>query len=189
MATWIWIVIAVVAFLVGLGVASAISTEARRRRSRRLREQFGPEYERAVRDYHGDRERAEYELRSREQRVRRLQIRGLAPEDRARYAEDWRAVQARFVDDPSAAVTDADHLVGRVMEDRGYPVGDFEQQASLISVDRPRVVENYRAAHEIAIRNERGEASTEDLRNAMIYYRALFQDLVGPDEARRRDVA
>lgn len=148
----------------------------RKRRSDQLRNRFGPEYERTVRET-GDRERAETELEQRRRRVERLTIRPLTREDKARYTEAWKAVQARFVDDPKGAITDADQLVGDVMSRRGYPMGEFDQRADDISVNHPRVVENYRAAHAIALRHARGEAGTEDLRQAMIHYRALFAEL------------
>jgi hypothetical protein len=107
-----------------------------------------------------------------------LHIRPLAPGDRARFVESWERVQARFVDGPGSAVADADRLLGDVMSTRGYPVSDFEQRAADISVDHPRVLENYRAAHRGAIRHTEGHASTEDLRQAMIHYRTLFEELV-----------
>ena len=148
-----------------------------KRRSEQLREQFGPEYKRAV-DQYKDRRRAEAELSEREKRVEALHIRPLSAEERGRFAEAWKSVQSRFVDEPSMAVQDADRLVNQVMEARGYPVGDFEQRAADISVDHPNVVTSYRAARATAQANERGEASTEDLRKAMVHYRALFEDLL-----------
>ncbi len=125
----------------------------------------------------------------RERRVEQLQIRTLTPEERARFEEDWRNDQARFVDDPAGAVKEADRLIGDLMSTRGYPVSDFEQRAADISVHYPRVVENYRAAHLIRMRHEEGKASTEDLRNAMVHYRALFDELLGTAwEPRRAQV-
>jgi hypothetical protein len=159
----------------------------RKRRTEELRQHFGPEYERAV-DEHGDRHEAEAALEARERRVEQLQIRSLSSQDRERFAEAWKSVQAQFVDDPAGATGEADRLVAEVMQTRGYPVGDFEQRADDISVDHPGVVENYRAAHKIAQRNERGEADTEDLRKAMVHYRALFEELLEagqPMEVRR----
>lgn len=152
------------------------------RRSRDLREQFGPEYKRAVAET-GDRGRAEQELAARQKRVSQLEIRDLQPDEQRRFSEEWRAVQAHFVDDPAAAVRDADGLVGRVMQARGYPVGDFDQRAADVSVDHPAVVEHYRAAHDVALRQEQGQASTEDLRQAMVDYRSLFADLLGEPQA------
>ena len=148
-----------------------------RRRSRRLREQFGPEYRHAVRQY-GDAREAEAELADREKRVRKLDIRPLTHEERTRFAELWRKTQARFVDEPSKAVGEADGLVKDVMQTRGYPVEDFDQRAADVSVDHPTVVSNYRAGREIAARNKSGKATTEDLRQAMMQYRSLFEELV-----------
>jgi hypothetical protein len=185
MDTSVWIVLIVVAVVVAAGAWMYLQ----RRRTEGLREQFGPEYDHAVTES-GGRGRAESELQARAERVEQLNIQPLSGEDRARFSESWRSVQAQFVDDPAGAVGQADRLVADVMQTRGYPVGDFEQRASDISVDHPHVVENYRAAHAIALRNERGEASTEDLRQSMVHYRSLFEDLLGtpetePKEARR----
>ena len=160
-----------------MAVAAAAWFFLQKRRSKQLREGFGPEYDHAVRE-HGDRRRAESDLQERQKRVERLHIRDLSPEERARFADAWRSTQARFVDDPPATIAEADRLVGEVMETRGYPVGDFEQRSADISVDHPHVVTNYRAAHAIAGAQERGEASTEDLRQAMVHYRALFEELL-----------
>jgi hypothetical protein len=159
---------------------------ARRRRSEHLRRRFGPEYERAVLN-EGDRVRAEAVLDTREKRVERLHIRPLGTADRDRFARAWSAVQARFVDDPGGAVTEADRLVAEAMRRRGYPVSeaDVEQRVEYISVDHPSLVENYRAAAQIARDYERGDASTEELRRAMVYYRALFDDLLEMHQARR----
>jgi len=150
---------------------------ARRRRSTELRTHFGPEYDRTVQQ-HGSAHRAERDLSDRERRVKRLAIHPLPPTERSRYAERWKLEQARFVDQPQAAVGEADHLVEEVMKARGYPVDDFDQRVADVSVDHPSVVQNYRAAHEIALRQQRGSASTEDLRKAMIYYRGLFEELL-----------
>jgi hypothetical protein len=152
-----------------------------RNRSRKLHERFGPEYERAIREM-GGRRHAEEVLEKREKRVDRLHIRPLRPADQTRFKEEWRQVQARFVDDPNRALNEADELVGELMNVRGYPVVDFEQRAADISVDHPFVVENYRAAHTITLRHRRGEASTEDLRQAMVQYRTLFDELLGARE-------
>jgi hypothetical protein len=148
-----------------------------RRRSEHLQSRFGPEYERAVQQA-GDRRKAEAELANREKRVEKLEIRPLDPATRRGFMERWAEVQARFVDDPPKAVMFADALLAEVMSARGYPVKDFEQRAADISVDHPDVVEHYRAAHDIAVRHGRGEAGTEELRQAMIHYRALFEALV-----------
>jgi hypothetical protein len=148
----------------------------RKQRTMRLRRQFGPEYDRAVLE-RGP-QHAETVLLDREKRVREFRIHELAADERERFVTEWRIVQSRFVDDPQGAVAEADLLVDRLMQARGYPTSDFEQQAADISVSHPGVVDNYRAAHQIALRHQRGEASTEDLRNAIIYYRSLFDDLL-----------
>src|SRR5450755_1995351 len=142
-----------------------------------LRQKFGPEYERAVQK-HGSERKAEAKLADRQERVEKLNIRDLDPMERERFSKQWESVQSRFVDSPKGAVTEADDLVASLMKTRGYPVSDFDQRAADISVDHPRVVENYRSAHEIALRLGRGEASTEDMRTAMIHYRSLFDELV-----------
>ena len=169
----LYIVIAAV-FIVGLLlVVWAIS---RRRRTELLQERFGPEYERTVR--HIGTARAEADLLEREKRVQKLSLRELTSEERERFATEWRAIQSRFVDAPEQAMTEADRLVDQLMQARGYPVTAFEQRAADISVDHPRVVDNYRAARHIASRYQRGEATTEDLRKAILYYRSLFDDLL-----------
>src|ERR687888_1194064 len=174
MATWVWIVIAVAAAILLL-VVLWNAFAARRRRS--LKERFGREYDRTV-DQAGGRRGAERELRERQKRHEELDIRPLSADARDRYAEQWEELQSRFVDDPSGAVRDADALVQRVMAERGYPVEDFEQRAADISVDHPDLVEKYRTADGIARANERGEATTEDLRHSVRHYRALFEELL-----------
>lgn len=171
---------AMLILIIGLFVAVGVAIWAlmQKRKTDQLRSKFGPEYDKAL-DEHRDRRRAETELEQRTKRVARFHIRPLDPDDRARYADEWRREQAHFVDDPRDAVHHADDLVQEVMQERGYPVGDFEQNAADLSVDHPRVVENYRIAHEIAIRDNDGRASTEDLRKAMVCYRDLFEDLLG----------
>lgn len=160
----------------------AILLVIRKRRTARLRTQFGgAEYTRAVKEG-GSQRNAEAVLDKRAERVERLHIQPLSPGDRTRFTESWAKVQARFVDGPGSAVTDADQLLGDVMSARGYPVSDFEQRAADISVDHPLVLENYRAAHQSALRQTQGQADTEDLRKAMIHYRTLFEELVAePD--------
>lgn len=167
-----------------LVVAATMLT--RRRRTEHLAHRFGPEYDRTVQRT-GSRSRAEADLRAREKRVRKLDIVPLAPQDAQRFRMEWEGLQSRFVDAPRAVVAEADLLVRDVMMRRGYPMGDFESQAGDISVDHPQVVEHYRAAHEIALRDRRGEADTEDLRQAFVHYRALFSELleVGEPQARR----
>jgi hypothetical protein len=149
-----------------------------KRRSQTLREKFGPEYERTVEKI-GDRRRAETELEKRQKRVESLKLQALNPEEQRRFAQRWRSAQAFFVDEPSRAVKEADALVIEVMQARGYPMGDFEQRAADISVDHPAVVQHYRAARDIAGKNRKGEANTEDLRQAMVHYRNLFEELLG----------
>src|SRR5215207_92694 len=168
------VVILVILVLVVAGAALL----ARRRRSEALRRRFGPEYDHAV-GTAGDRARAEAELAAREKRVAKLDIRELPEPERRRFAEAWRDVQARFVDSPAAAVKEADRLVKELMQAKGYPMGDFEQRAADVSVDYPHVVTNYRAARDIAQANERGEATTDHLREAMVHYRGLFEELLG----------
>jgi hypothetical protein len=180
MSTLAIILIAVVIVLCAIVAWLLIS----RQRSRRLRSRFGPEYQRTVNEL-GSRSKAERDLERREKHVQRLNIRPLAPAARDRFAEAWREDQARFVDDPKGAVIEADRLVAEVMRERGYPVADFEQRVDDISVDHPHLVQNYRAAREIVVRHKRGEASTEDLRQALVYYRALFDELLEVQEVKR----
>jgi hypothetical protein len=149
----------------------------RQRRSRRLQDTFGPEYDRTMEEA-GDRRAAETELQERTERRAGFDIVPLEPEARARYIEAWRNTQAQFVDEPVEATREADRLITSVMRDRGYPVDDFEQRAADISVDHPQVVDDYRAAHAIAAANDRSEASTEDLRQALVHYRSLFEELL-----------
>jgi hypothetical protein len=174
------IIVVVVAIIAIALIAWAVM---RQRRSEALKRRFGPEYDRTLREHGAG--KAEAVLLNREKRVEKFRIRQLAADERERFVSEWRIVQSRFVDDPNGAVNDADTLVGRLMEARGYPMSDFEQRAADISVDHPRVVDNYRAAHEIALRHRRGQASTEDLRNAIIYYRSLFEELLQPTSTQR----
>jgi hypothetical protein len=168
-----------------IAVAAWAYTQKKRRQSQRLRERFGPEYGRAL-DEFGGRAKAEAELAAREQRVGQLHIAPLAPADAAKFRHAWNALQARFIDNPKAAVVQADHLVYEVMACRGYPIGDFERRAADISVDHAAVVSNYRAARAIAVRDERGEADTEELRKAVVHYRALFDELLEEREPEPR---
>ena len=178
MDTWVWIVIAVAAVIVVLGIVWATT---RARRTRALQDRFGREYDRTV-EHAGGRREAERELLEREKRHEQLDLRPLSPEARDRYVHEWEATQGLFVDDPKGAVRQSDELVQRVMRDRGYPVDDFEQRAADISVEHPYLVEKYRTADGIARASERGEASTEDLRHSVRHYRALFVELLDVDD-------
>jgi len=182
MATWVWIVIAVVVVLVVLGV---IWIGLRARRSKGLQERFGSEYDRVAADAPTKRA-AESELREREERREQFDIRPLEPEERKAYRAQWQTIQARFVDDPAGSLAAADSLIQTVMRERGYPVDDFDTRAGDLSVDHPDVVENYRAGHGIAVAHDRGKAGTEELRRAVQHYRALFAELVEPESERAR---
>jgi hypothetical protein len=164
--------VVIVILLVAL-VAALVS----KRRSSTLKERFGPEYERTVAE-RGDQRSAESELRDRAKQRDRLDIRPLEPAQRERYQMSWRETQARFVDEPGPAVHEAHVLIAQVMRDRGYPVDDFETRSDELSVDHPDVVQNYRAAQHISTANDRGDASTEDLRQAMVHFRSLFDRLL-----------
>jgi hypothetical protein len=178
MDAWVWVVIGVAALLVlvlgGWGIVSS-------NRRTQLRERFGPEYERLMEE-RGDRRQTESELRARQERREQLDIRPLEAEVRDGYALTWRQIQTRFVDDPALSVKEADQLVTDVMRDRGYPIEDFDQRSADISVDYPIVVENYRAAQAISLRSAEGQAETEELRQAMVHYRSLFSELLGPGD-------
>jgi hypothetical protein len=171
------VLVAIVVVLAVILVA-AIVIARRRHRTTHLRQQFGSEYDRTL-QVHGDARRAENELAAREARVEKLTLRDIPPTERAAFADQWTAVQARFVDDPSIAVTEADRLVSRVMAARGYPMADFDRRADDISVHYPNLVQNYRSACDIVTRHGRGNATTEDLRQAMVYYHSLFDELLG----------
>ena len=184
------IVLAALAVLI-IAVLALLYVRKRRSKSTtaELRKKFGPEYDHAVL-VHGAGRKAESKLEDREKRVEKLNIRNLDPLEHERFSKRWEAVQSRFVDSPKGAVTEADDLVSSAMKARGYPVSDFEQRAADISVDHPRVVENYRSAHEIALRVGKDAATTEDLRTAMIHYRSLFEELVqAPVSVERKEVA
>jgi len=172
-------ILAVVLVLVVLAVV-LVPMFARRKRSDRLQDQFGPEYDLAVQAL-GDEKKAQTELEERQKHVEALDIRPLSDAERHRYLADWAAVQSKFVDEPREAAVDADRLIMEVMQLRGYPVSDFEERAADISVNYPALVSNYRAAREIAIKNEQREADTEELRRAMIYYRSLFEELLAAE--------
>jgi LPXTG-motif cell wall-anchored protein len=163
--------------IVIIAVVAWLYVRRRRNTTSELRKKFGPEYDRAVL-VHGSGRKAEAKLEDREKRVEKLGIRDLDPMEQERFLKRWDALQSRFIDSPKGAVTEADDLLSSLMKARGYPVSDFDQRAADISVDHPRVMENYRSAHEIALRIGKDGASTEDLRTAMIHYRSLFEELV-----------
>jgi hypothetical protein len=171
-----YIIIVVVLVLVVLGAILA-PIFSRRKRSERFRNQYGTEYDRSVKNT-GSEKKAQAELTDRKKHVATLDIRPLDAGERERYMADWKTVQAKFVDEPGQATVEADHLIMEVMQLRSYPVSDFEQRAADISVQYPALVANYRAAREIAVKNEQHHASTEDLRHAMIHYRSLFDELL-----------
>lgn len=174
MDTWMIVVIVAVALLIASAAAWVV---LRRMRSEALRRRFGTEYDRALKTS-GNRSLAEADLVSRTKRVDRLDIHPLSAGDHDRFAERWRATQASFVDDPAGAVSNAEKLVEEIMRARGYPVGDFDQRAADLSVDHPRFVENYREARYLTLASQRGAANTEDLRQATVHYRALFEELL-----------
>ena len=182
------LLIAATAVVVLLVLALTLYIRKRRKTSADLRNRFGPEYKWAVQQ-HGSERKAEATLADRETRVEMLKIRDLDLIERERYLGEWQVVQSRFVDYPKGAVTEADELVCSLMRTRGYPVADFDQRAADISVDHPLVVNNYRSAHGIALRLGRGEASTEDLRTAMIHYHSLFDELVQAQTVKDQRVA
>lgn len=166
------------AVVVGVVIIVALALLWRRQSTERLRSRFGPEYVRAVED-NGGRRAAESELQARAARVRKYDLRALSPEERARFAAAWTGVQAKFVDDPPAAAQAADDLLGEVMSARGYPLAGFDQRLEDLSVDHGDAVQNYRLARDIVAKHARGDAGTEDMRQAMIHYRTLFEDLIG----------
>jgi hypothetical protein len=181
--TWMILAAVVVVALIAVG-----AWFYRRKQSHKLQEHFGPEYDRTVHEL-GSRRKGESELTAREKRVERLQILPLAPSEAARFSEAWRALQGRFVDNPKGVVVQAEQLVRELMEKRGYPMGDFERRAGDISVDHPDVVANYRSAQAIALRDQKGTADTEELRKAVVHYRALFDDLLQVREPRQEIIA
>jgi hypothetical protein len=182
------IAIAAAAILI-IAVLALLYARKRRNTTADLRKKFGPEYDRAVL-VHGAGRKAEAKLEDREKRVETLNIRDLNPIEHERFVKQWESVQSCFVDSPKGAVTQADDLLSSLMKARGYPMSDFAQRADDISVDHPRVLENYRSAHEIALRVGKNEATTEELRTAMIHYRSLFEELVqAPVGIERKEVA
>ena len=169
----------IIAVVLGLMIMGAILWPifTRRKRSERLHDHFGPEYDHTV-EALGDEKKAQTELEGRQKHVKALDIQPLSVEERERYVSEWTAVQSKFVDEPGQAIVDADHLIMEVMQTRAYPVSDFEQRAADISVNYPALVSNYRAARVIALKNEQHQADTEELRQSLIYYRSLFQELL-----------
>jgi len=181
-----WVVIGIIV-LVALVAIGAFVYIQRRNRSQRLKQHYGSEYAHTV-DRLGNQSKAEADLLAREKRVERLNILPLSAADAARFTQEWTTLQGRFVDNPKGVVIEADRLVGEVMAKRNYPVGDFESRAADISVDHPTVVANYRAARAIAVQDKAGSASTEDLRKAVVHYRALFADLLEVNKVEQKPV-
>ncbi len=190
MDTIVWVVLAIaLAILVAAVAIVLLAGRSRKRDGDMLRRDFGPEYDHAVGEYGSERE-AQSALKSRKDRVERLNLRPVSAADRSRFSSSWESTQAHFVDEPSAAVADAQRLIDDAMKARGFPVGDFDQRAADISVEHPYVVENYRAAHDIAEKNASGDADTEQLRQAMVHYRSLFDELINttaPEPAALQD--
>jgi len=176
MNTTTYIIIGVVLVLVVLGAVFAV-VSSRRQRSKGFQNKYGPEYDRIVQSA-GNEKKAQAELDERQKHVETMNIRPLSISERERYQSEWKAIQAKFVDQPGQATVEADHLIMEVMKVRAYPVSDFEQRAADISVNYPALVSNYRLAREIAIKNEQHSANTEELRQAFIYYRSLFDELL-----------
>jgi hypothetical protein len=174
-----YIIIAVVLVLVIMGVILA-PTFARRKRSERLHNQFGSEYDHTL-EAMGSEKKAHAELKERQKHVDALDIHPLSANEHKRYVADWAAVQSKFVDEPGQAIVDADGLIMEVMQLRAYPISDFEQRAADVSISYPALVGNYRAARAIALKNKEHQADTEELRQAMIYYRSLFEELLKPE--------
>lgn len=171
------LVVLILVVLVAIGLGMFLTMRSRRRQ--RLQQRFGPEYDRAV-DEHGGQRAAERKLGDVAQRRDKIEVRELEPDERRRYVTQWTSVQAAFVDAPAPAVRDADRLVGAVMRDRGYPVDDFDSKADMVAADHPHIAANYRAAHDIARRSAQsgGAGDTEELRQAFVHYRALFEELL-----------
>ena len=176
-STSVILIVAAVIVVIAIVVALAIHSRQQAQRRQRLRERFGPEYDRLVAAT-GSAAKAERELEARQKRAARFNIRSLSRDEQASFTARWQQVQAEFVDNPKASLGHADDLLAEVMTARGYPVQDFDQRSADLSVDHPVVVQHYHAAHGIALRHKKGETTTEDLRQAMIHYRALFEDLV-----------
>lgn len=170
-------VLIVIVIIAVIALVAVALLSGRRKQTERMQEKFGPEYDRTV-DEAGNRREAEKDLRERTERVEQLQLTPLASDARQEYAQRWRQTQEQFVDSPETAVSEADRLVAEVMQARGYPAGSFEQQVRDVSVEHSTVVDEYRAAHDMSLRNDEGAADTEELREAMVHYRALFAELL-----------
>jgi hypothetical protein len=171
-----YLIIAVVVILLIMGIIMAVGF-SHRQRTKRLQGKYGAEYDRTLKSA-GNEKKAEAELGERQKHVDSLNVRQLSVGERERYLAEWKAVQTKFVDQPGQATVEADHLIMEVMQVRAYPVSDFEQRAADISVNYPTLVSNYRAARAIALKNEQHQADTEELRQAFIYYRSLFDELL-----------
>jgi hypothetical protein len=178
---WLILVTVVALLVIAIAAIALLNARSARRRHAQLRQRFGPEYERVVEEQ-GSVARAERELRAREKRIDHLNLRALPPAELERFSADWRRVQARFVDDPSGAVQAADELIKAVMLARGYAVERFDQRVADLSVEHAEVVQHYRAAGVLAAANREGRANTEELRQAVVHYRALFADLLQQPE-------
>ena len=188
MPAWEWILIAVIVVIIALAIFIAARMASSRKQTGRLKERFGPEYERTVRET-GEQRAAEAALAERERKREQIDVLPLSPVARDKYVGHWKQVQAAFVDNPSSAVGDADRLVTEVMRERGYPIDDFDQRADDISVDHPKLVGNYRAAHGIYLSQESGNINTEDQRQAFVHYRALFEELLAANHETTQDNA
>ena len=188
MPAWEWILIAVIVVIAALAIFIATRMASSRKRTGQLRERFGPEYERTVRAT-GEHRAAEAELAERERKRQQIDVLPLSPVARDKYVGHWKQVQAAFVDNPSSAVGDADRLVTEVMRERGYPIDDFDQRADDISVDHPKLVGNYRAAHGIYLSQGKADINTEDQRQAFVHYRALFEELLAANHETTQDNA
>lgn len=186
MPVWGWILIAAIVVIAAVALIIVGQSASKQKKTEHLRERFGPEYERTVAET-GELRAAEDELIAREKNRKKLDIVPLSPEARAHFADQWRTVQTAFVDNPSSAVGEADGLVTHVMRERGYPIDDFDQRAADISVDHPLVVENYRAAHKISLSQRDGDIETEEQRQAFVYYRALFEELLETDQDKTQE--
>lgn len=177
MDTLVMVIAAVVVLVI---VGTILGLVFTRGRSNRLQGQFGTEYDHTV-EAMGNKNKAQTQLEERQKHVKALDIQPLSASDRERYLAEWAVVQSKFVDEPGQAIVDADRLITEVMQLRAYPVSDFEQRAADISVSYPALVSNYRAARATALKNEQHQADTEELRQATIYYRSLFEELVGTE--------